>query len=245
MILETQYPENWLHHAKTRQFFALNSLNGIGSETLFLDEGTLNDMPIAQWALIRVSAGRLSLFMDARRQLTLEAGDCWIAYAGSLFSWVQDSSLELEVWKWDDIQGINLAEFIFGFGDLMLELARYKDDVSVDPMPGFEFFRDGDTIISQGDTADSVYTLIEGKANVLVDGTVVGVAHENEILGLQAMLLKTHRTASVVATGSCTAVKVSYDNFRLLIEARPQLVISTMETMAQQLARANERLLKC
>lgn len=243
MILDTQLPENWLHRAQARQVFALNSLEGIASESYSLDEAELEAMPIEQWALIRVLSGSLSLFKESECQFALEAGDCWLAYPGGLFRWVQESPLELEVWRWPDMSAAKLPELIFGFSDLMLELANFNAGLTADPVPGFEFFNDAETIISQGDIADSVYTLIEGKAKVLVDGKVVGVAREGEILGLQAMLLKSHRTASVVADGHCTAVKVSYENFRSLIETRPDLVISTMETMAQQLSRTNERLL--
>ena len=243
MILDTQLPENWLLRAQARQLFALNGLDGIASQSYSVAENSLEALPIEQWALVRVLGGSLSLFRGDECLLALEPGDCWLAYPGSLFRWVQESPLELEVWLWSDMPAANQPEFIFGFNDLMLELAAFSAGLSADPVPGFEFFQDGEAIISQGVIADSVYTLIEGRARVLVDDKVVGVARENEILGLQAMLLKTHRTATVVADGPCTAVKVSYENFRSLIETRPDLVIATMETMAQQLSRANERLL--
>ncbi|MEJ2061667.1 MAG: cyclic nucleotide-binding domain-containing protein [Reinekea sp.] len=123
---------------------------------------------------------------------------------------------------------------IHSFNDLLIKLFQHNTQIPPDPTPGFEFFQSGEVIIKEGEAADSVYTLVHGKAKVQVGGVQVGVAKENEILGLQAMLLHSNRTATVIADGPCSAVRVDYDKFRSLIETRSDLVFVTMETMAQQ-----------
>lgn len=242
MLVMVKHPENWLHKAQSQQFFALKSFNGLPAERHSLKREELADMPVENWAMVRVVTGLVGLRIESNRVLALEAGDCWLGYPGGLLSWYQEGAVEIEVWTWKGVSQNIIPNIIHGFSDLMLTLLNHNTQVPPDPMPGFEFFKSGDVIIQEGDAADSVYTLIQGKAKVTVKGTTVGEAKENEIIGLQAMLLKTTRTASVIADGPCSAVKVTYDKFRSLIETRPELVISTLETMAQQIDRANQRM---
>jgi hypothetical protein len=242
MLVMVKHPENWLNRAQTQQFFALKNFNSTSPERYSLKREELADMPVENWAMVRVVSGLVGLKIETNRVLALEAGDCWLGYPGGLLNWYQEGAVEIEVWTWKGVSQNIIPNIIHGFSDLMLTLLNHNTQVPPDPMPGFEFFKSGDVIIQEGDIADSVYTLIQGRAKVTVKGTPVGEAKENEIIGLQAMLLKSTRTASVVAEGPCSAVKVTYDKFRSLIETRPELVISTLETMAQQIDRANQRM---
>jgi len=242
MLVMVKHPENWLNRAQTQQFFALKHFDSLKCERLQLKRQGLEGMPVENWALVRVVRGVIGLTLESNRVLALEAGDCWLGYPGGLFNWYQEGAVEIEVWTWQGVAQAVIPSVIHGFSDLMLNLLNHNTQVPPDPMPGFEFFKSGDVIIQEGETADSVFTLIQGRAKVIVEGKQVGEAKENEIIGLQAMLLKTTRTASVIADGPCSAVKVTYDKFRSLIETRPELVISTLETMAQQIDRANKRM---
>lgn len=244
MLLLVKHPENWHHKAQTQQFFALKHFDAHEFERLVIKRGSLEDLPVESWALIRVVEGVVGLRLADNRVMALEAGDCWLGYPGGLVSWYQEGAVILDVWSWQGVSQPIIPNIIHGFSDLVLDLMSHNSQVPPDPMPGFEFFKSGEVIIQEGEEADSVYTLIQGKANVKVQSTQVGVAKENEIIGLQAMLLKSTRTASVIADGPCSAVKVTYDKFRSLIETRPELVISTLETMAQQIERANKQLTK-
>lgn len=244
MLTMVKHPEDWIKKAQNQQFFALQHFGGKPGQRHKLKRGELEGMPVENWALVRVVDGLIGLMIESNRVLALEPGDSWLGYPGGLLSWYQEGAVEVEVWTWQGIAQSLIPSVIHGFSDLMLTLLNHNSQVPPDPMPGFEFFKSGDVIIQQGDPADSVYTLIQGKARVMIQDMQVGVAKENEILGLQAMLLKSTRTASVVADGPCSAVKVTYDKFRSLIETRPELVISTMETMAQQIDRANKRMIE-
>ncbi len=243
MFVISDYPESWQNRTQTKQFYTLQKFAGIQPQRITFDSFQLDEAPIEEWALIRVVSGELELKVESERILVLEPGDCWLAYAGSLYRWYQPAEVELDVWLWADHVAATNPQLVYEYSDLLLELLRFKQKAeSIDPLPGFEFFKLGEEIIHQGDIADSVYTIIEGTAKVVIDGKTVGEAKENEILGLQAMLLKRNRTASVVANGHCCAVKVTYDKFLSLIKSRPELVMSTLETMALQIERANQRL---
>ena len=242
MLVMVKHPDDWVDQVLVQQQAALALFNESDAQTQRYKRGEFEQNPQESWALIRVVSGVVGLMQNGNRLLALEPGDCWLGYPGALFSWYQEGAVELQIWSWDALTPSQCVFVIQGFNDQMLYLQSYSTRVPPDPTPGFEFFKSGDVIIQEGDPADSVYTLIQGKAKVMIGGVTVGVAKEHEILGLQAMLLKTHRTASVIADGPCSAVKVTYDKFRSLIEARPELVLSTMETMAQQIERANQRL---
>ncbi|MFQ3228982.1 Crp/Fnr family transcriptional regulator [Reinekea sp.] len=244
MFTLVKHPENWIKGVIKQQEFALEQFKQAQPEQLSINRNDLADQGIEEWALVRVVKGVMGLMVEGNRLFALEAGDCWLAYPGGFLDWYQEGALELELWPWLGVTQKVTPEIIHGFNDLMLELNNHNTVVPPDPMPGFDFFRSGDVIIREGEPADAVYTLIQGRAKVMIDGRQVGEVKENEIIGLQAMLLKTNRTATVIAVGPCSAVRVQYDKFRLLIQTRPELVISTLESMALQISRANQRITK-
>lgn len=244
MFTLVKHPENWLRRAKKQQIFALEQFQQALPERLSINREQLAEFSFKPWALVRVVRGVMGLSMEGNRLFAMESGDCWLAYPGGLLDWYQEGALELEVWSWQSVAQTATPTIIHGFSDLTLEMFNHNTAIPPDPMPGFDFFKSGDIIIQEGEPADAVYTLIQGRAKVMIDGRQVGEAKENEIIGLQAMLLKTNRTATVIADGPCSAVRVQYDKFRSLIETRPELVISTLETMALQISRANQRITK-
>ncbi len=244
MLIFFTPPEGWEQRASEQQQIMRTHFSAEPDQTLVLKKNDLVKQRTHRWAAIQVKEGQVGLMLDGSRVLALEPGDVWLGHPGNILEWYQDGAIEIEIWYWHLLPADVIAHIIQNYNDLLLELVNSNTRQEPDPIPGFEFFKSGDVIIQEGEPADSVYTLIQGHANVLVGGIQVATVKENEIIGLQAMLLNTTRTASVIADGPCSAVKVTYENFQTLIETRPELVVSTMETMAQQLERANKRLTK-
>lgn len=242
MLLMVKHPEAWLSQVQAYQSRIMAQLPESRANRLSMKRDALQPDTLTDFALVRVVTGVVGLKLRDNRIFALETGDCWVGDIGQLVEWYQEGAVELDVWTWDEWSAHEVASLLTGFQDLLLDLMTYNTKVPPDPMPGFEFFKSGDVIIKEGEEADSVITLIQGRAKVMVGNQQVGVVKENEIIGLQAMLLKTERTASVIADGPCSAVRVAYDKFRSLIESRPELVISTMETMARHIDRANQQL---
>lgn len=110
-------------------------------------------------------------------------------------------------------------------------------------MRGFLDFAKGDTIITQGDEADLVYTLIEGSADAVCDGIKVGEIHQNEIFGALAVFTRQPRIASVVASSDCTVMTVGKEDFIRLIYEQPQLSVGLIEEMAAKINHLNNQLL--
>jgi len=111
------------------------------------------------------------------------------------------------------------------------------------PQRGFSNFAAGETIINQGDSADLVYTLIEGDADAVCDGIKVGEIHQNEIFGALAVFTRQPRIASVVARTDCTVMMVNKDDFVQLIFEQPQISVGLIEEMAAKINELNNQIL--
>ncbi len=110
------------------------------------------------------------------------------------------------------------------------------------PSAGFLHFSAGETIIRQGDTADRVYTLLEGSADAVHDGVKVGEVSPNEIFGALAVFTRQARMASVVATSDCSLLAVPKEEFIQLIDYQPQICLGLIEEMAAKINQLNGQL---
>lgn len=109
------------------------------------------------------------------------------------------------------------------------------------PQPGFHRYADGEAIITQGDEAEYVYTILEGAADVMVDGVKVGEIKEEEIFGAMAVLTGQRRAATVLARGSCSVMMVARDDFATLVNSHPNLFINLLRDMSRTIVSLNER----
>lgn len=109
------------------------------------------------------------------------------------------------------------------------------------PQPGFRRFADGEAIITQGEEAEYVYTILEGAADVSVDGVKVGEIAEEEIFGAMAVLTGQRRAATVRARGSCSVMMVARDEFASLVNTHPNLFINLLRDMTKTIVSLNER----
>lgn len=116
-----------------------------------------------------------------------------------------------------------------------------KQDVAF--KPEFRYYQEGDIIIEENTEGDEVFTLLSGKAEVVIDNTVVGEINTDEIFGAIAALSNTRRTASVVARSDCETIVVKSDRFRGLLAARPDTVQKLINDMARALASCNDRIM--
>jgi|GEM_PF-1391341 len=102
----------------------------------------------------------------------------------------------------------------------------------------------GETIIIEGDSDATVYTLIEGRAAVTVNGVTVGEVRPDEIFGAIAALAGVPRTASVVATDDSLAIALPKEEFISLLQSRPSTVLTLINDMARALSTVNEKVVQ-
>lgn len=106
---------------------------------------------------------------------------------------------------------------------------------------GFQTYVAGETIIEEGTASDTVYSIVEGHAQVYVKGIKVGEVLEDEIFGAMSLLTNSPRTASVVASKRCLVMVVPRCQFEVMIKTHPRICISLMENMARQIVSLNEQ----
>jgi len=107
--------------------------------------------------------------------------------------------------------------------------------------PEVDQFDEGATIIQQGTTGNDVYTMVEGKADVMVDGVKVGEIGDNQIFGALAAFTNTPRSASIVAKSSCTVVTLKESQFVELMKSRPETVFTLCRDMAKTIVELNTK----
>ncbi len=76
------------------------------------------------------------------------------------------------------------------------------------------FYRDGEVIFHQGDEPDSLVILLHGQVRILTDGIFLVARRAYEVIGEQAFINKTTRSATVIAQGVVKVLVLP----RLLIE---------------------------
>lgn len=136
------------------------------------------------------------------------------------------------------------------WGDYLLALSCFYSQALAHEMPkqfkpatGFLQFDKGDVIISQGEKAECVYTLLEGSAEVIHDDVKVGEVKAEETFGAIAVFTNQPRNATVVATSSCSVLAVRKDEFLDLVSHQPQVCMSMIEEMADKINQLNRQVL--
>lgn len=107
---------------------------------------------------------------------------------------------------------------------------------------GFAHFSAGDIIIEEGTPSDTVYSIVEGHADVTVKGTKVGEVLEDEVFGALSLLTNSPRTATVTATQNCMVLVVPQEHFETLLQTHPKICMSLMENMARQIVSLNQKI---
>lgn len=107
-------------------------------------------------------------------------------------------------------------------------LASRTDEVDVPPKY---------LLIKQGSPSDSFYVLMEGKADVEVDGKARPPLKEGDFFGEISMLDRGPATATVVTSTPVKAMVMSHAQFREAIKSSDPLLSTVIAAMADRLRR--------
>ena len=153
-------------------------------------------------------------------------------YDGSSFLAAIGKSLDLQR-KW--------SEYLVLQSSLLAALSGTLAVAKQPATPDVQDFPPGAVIIEEGSIAKEIYALVEGTAEVSVNGKVTGEIHEGEIFGVLAALTASPRTVTVKAKDFCLAMVMPREQFIQMIESKPAMILKLMEDMGQTLASLNER----
>ncbi|MBI1422235.1 MAG: cyclic nucleotide-binding domain-containing protein [Gammaproteobacteria bacterium] len=111
-------------------------------------------------------------------------------------------------------------------------------------LPDFRSYKKGDVIIEENTEGDEVFTLLNGSAKVMSNNEEVGEIKKDEIFGAIAALTNTRRSATIVATSDCDTLVATRENFRSILEVRPDIVQKLIGDMARTIVSSNERIVE-
>jgi CRP/FNR family cyclic AMP-dependent transcriptional regulator len=99
------------------------------------------------------------------------------------------------------------------------------------------------TLIRQGQPGDTFYVLLDGGADVVIDGQKRRTLHAGDFFGEISMLDRGPATATVTTTTPTRLMVMSHSQFRDAIKGNPDLLTHVLAAVAERLrADALERL---
>ena len=136
------------------------------------------------------------------------------------------------------------AEYLAEQRAMFLSLVATMTRAGISYVPEPQHHEEGSVMVRQGAEAHEVFTLIEGHADVCVDGVKVGEILPEETFGALAAVAGIPRTADVVASTPCRVLVWPKERFQELIEARPGAVVKLVEELGRNIAALNDRVVK-
>ncbi len=107
-------------------------------------------------------------------------------------------------------------------------------------------FQKGQLVCEQGDMDDSMYVIVGGDVDVIVNlptgPLTVASMRKNDFFGDLALLCDVPRTATIQATSELTTLRISKDLFYRLATEFPQMAIEMMRVIAQRLVKTTSDL---
>ena len=107
-------------------------------------------------------------------------------------------------------------------------------------------FSPGQDLFLQGDIGDSAYIIMDGEADVLIEGPEgeipVTRLGKHKLIGEIAILINRPRTATVRAVTELTTLVISKDLFLRLVTEFPEIGIEIMRELAHRLERTTTQL---
>lgn len=99
-------------------------------------------------------------------------------------------------------------------------------------------YRDGEVIVRQGEAADGLFVIQEGRLEILSESegkeTRIRIAGQGELIGEMAVFERQVRSATVRALGEARVLTVDRKNFLRRINEDPSLAFRVVETMSRR-----------
>jgi CRP-like cAMP-binding protein len=107
-------------------------------------------------------------------------------------------------------------------------------------------FDAGKNLCRQGDPADAAYLIIDGEAEIILEGPAgpitVATLGANEIVGEIGILCDLPRNATVRAKNRLVALRIAKDPFTRMVREFPNMSVSIMRELAHRLELTNNQL---
>lgn len=101
------------------------------------------------------------------------------------------------------------------------------------------FFPEGERIMRQGLTGSGFYIILEGAAEVCIDGTVRSTLHRGDFFGEVSILLGEPPTADIVAVTPLRCLVTPATTVQPFLLSYPQVMYRMLQAQARRLRNAN------
>jgi CRP/FNR family transcriptional regulator, cyclic AMP receptor protein len=101
------------------------------------------------------------------------------------------------------------------------------------------FFPEGERIMRQGLTGSGFYVILEGSADVCIDGTTRSTLHRGDFFGEVSILLGEPPTADIVAITPLRCLVAPAAGVQPFLLAYPQVMFRMLQAQARRLRNAN------
>jgi CRP/FNR family transcriptional regulator len=103
-------------------------------------------------------------------------------------------------------------------------------------------FSDGAGVVTEGDSSDALFIIVEGSVEVQRKGRRVARIGAGEFFGEIALLDPGPRTATVTAASDVIALKLTRKNLLDVLRSDPQIPVRMMEALARRLRATTEKI---
>ena len=107
-------------------------------------------------------------------------------------------------------------------------------------------YKDGEIIIKQGESGNSLYVIQEGRVDVIhetPEGDIkLAELRESDFFGEMGLFEEDVRSCTVRAAGQATVLTIDKRNFFKSIRRDPSLAYRLLEKMSNRLREANEKI---
>jgi len=139
----------------------------------------------------------------------------------------------------DDRRNELLWEYFSVYSAIMQVLLGNSMAASRRPHFQLKHLSAGEIIIHQGATDTEVYSMVSGRAEVLVNEKKVGEVGENEVFGEMSRLTGKPRSATVRAKTDCDIMVFGGDDFNSLAESNPAALMDIARNLSERLKQLN------
>lgn len=99
-------------------------------------------------------------------------------------------------------------------------------------------FKDGETIMKEGEPGDTFYMIVEGRVRVMKGGAVINELHSSAYFGERALIMNQPRAATVVTVGEVKCVRLEREKFTRLLGPCEDILRRNMQTYQHVLQQA-------
>ena len=98
-------------------------------------------------------------------------------------------------------------------------------------------FEAGQPVFAEGEEGDTMYAVIEGEVDILVDGRLVETTGPGGLIGEMALIDSGPRSATATARTDAVLVPVDAKQFLFLVQEHPTFALAVMQVMSSRLRR--------